>query len=99
MCFPVWLSPCTPRSPMTPPPRKLTALEICGWLVVLLWGLGAARELIVPVLIAALLAFMVAPLSSWLTRWKVPPGIAVAIAGLVLLLPFIALGFAMFTEG
>ncbi|MFW0771233.1 AI-2E family transporter [Arthrobacter koreensis] len=45
----------------------------------LVWLLGHFSLLIIPLMIAALLAGLLAPISSWLRRNKVPSGLAVAV--------------------
>ncbi|WP_415853458.1 AI-2E family transporter [Sinomonas sp. G460-2] len=48
----------------------------------LLWGLAHLSFLVVPVLVAALLAGLLSPVVAWLVRARVPRGLAVAITEL-----------------
>ncbi|WP_422935943.1 AI-2E family transporter [Sinomonas sp. P47F7] len=48
----------------------------------LLWGLAHVSFLVVPVLVAALLAGLLSPIVAWLVRARVPRGLAVAITEL-----------------
>lgn len=59
-------------------------------LVVVLWGIAQARPFLVPLSIAALLAFMMAPLVRTLRRVRVPELVAIVLSLLVMLLPLSA---------
>lgn len=74
-------------------------LLTCALLVVILWGISAARPFLVPVSISALLAFLMAPLVRALARLRVPEIVASLVAALVLLLPIFALGFMVIEQG
>ncbi|MFZ3454170.1 AI-2E family transporter [Arthrobacter sp. 7Tela_A1] len=56
--------------------RLGVVLLVSGGLV---WILGHFSLLIIPLMVAALLAGLLAPISSWLRRNKVPSGLAVAV--------------------
>lgn len=60
--------------------------------VVVLAGLKASQTLIIPFLLALFLAIICAPAVSWLTRRKVPVGVAVLIVVIVLLAVFSGFG-------
>jgi predicted PurR-regulated permease PerM len=55
--------------------------------VVTLWGLHVAAEFFIPVLLAALLAFLMAPVTHLLRRLHAPEWLAVIAAVLVILIP------------
>lgn len=68
------------------------SLMIGAAVVVVLAGLKAAQTLIIPFLLALFLAIICAPAVSWMTRKKVPVGIAVLIVVIVLLAVFSGFG-------
>lgn len=61
-------------------------------LVVVVAGLNAAQTVIIPVLLALLLAILATPAVSWLRRWRIPTVLAVLIVVVILLGVFIAFG-------
>lgn len=68
-------------------------------LVIVMWGVAQARPFLVPLCIAALLAFLMAPLVRALRRLKVPESIAITTSALVLILPFFGILYALFIQG
>jgi AI-2 transport protein TqsA len=68
------------------------SLVIGAAAVVVLAGLKAAQSLAIPFLLSLFLAIICAPVVSWLTRWKIPTGVAVLIVVLVLLAVFSGFG-------
>ena len=60
--------------------------------MVVLAGLKAAQTLIIPFLLALFLAIICAPISAWLTRHKVPVGLAVLIVVIAVLAVFTGFG-------
>lgn len=67
-------------------------------LVVLLWGLSQSGAFLIPVCIAALLAFLLAPLVKLMRRNGVPEIVAVIGGAIVLVLPFSAIGYLLFLQ-
>jgi len=53
--------------------------------VVVLAGLKAAQSLVIPFLLALFLAIICAPAVTWLTRRRVPAGLAVLVVVIVLM--------------
>lgn len=76
----------------SPIPRDLVVVAL---LVVILWGAAQARSFLIPVCIAALLAFLMAPMVAQLRKWKVPEILAIGISALVLVLPFLLIGYLL----
>jgi len=68
------------------------SLMIGAAVVVVLAGLKASQTLIIPFLLALFLAIICAPAVSWLTRKRVPVGVAVLIVVIVLLAVFSGFG-------
>jgi len=68
------------------------SLMIGAAVVVVLAGLKASQTLIIPFLLALFLAIICAPVVSWLTRARVPVGVAVLIVVIVLLAVFSGFG-------
>jgi len=61
-------------------------------LVVIIYGLAKAQSIVVPIMVAVFLAIICAPAVSWMTRKKVPVGVAVLIVVIVLLALFSGFG-------
>lgn len=66
--------------------------------MIIIWGLVASREFLIPVIVAALVALMLMPVVRLLKRMRVPETAAVFLAICVLILPFIGLGTIVVTE-
>lgn len=79
--------------PVTAPP--LTAVL---FVVVLVACLYVGREVLVPVALAVLMSFVLAPLVRLLRRWYVPRGLAVIVVVLVAFAAISALGGLMVTQ-
>src|SRR5262245_42164661 len=77
-------SPYSPTSPRESFPRGLL---VAALLVVILWGLGAARPFWTPVWPSALHASLMNSLVRALARRKVPQWIAVTLSALLRILP------------
>jgi AI-2 transport protein TqsA len=60
--------------------------------VIVLAGLKAAQSLVIPFLLALFLAIICAPAVSWLTRRRVPAGLAVLVVVIILLALFTGFG-------
>jgi predicted PurR-regulated permease PerM len=58
-------------------------------------GLHAGQVLLIPLALAALLAFILDPLVSWLRRWSVPRALAVSLVMVVALSVLLAVGMLM----
>ena len=83
-------------------PRPLgfpTGLLVCGLLVVIVWGVAAARPFLVPVSISALLAFLMAPVVRLLVRWRLPEGLAILASAVLMILPFLVIVFFAVEQG
>src|SRR5690242_5531601 len=59
---------------------------------IIIAALYFGRELFVPIALAILLSFVLAPLVSALQRWRVPRGLSVAVVVLLAFLSIFALG-------
>jgi predicted PurR-regulated permease PerM len=68
-------------------------LLISALLVILIWGLWAARPFLIPVSVSGLLAFMMTPLIRLMRRVHIPEWAAIVLSVLVLLLPLVTLAF------
>ena len=66
--------------------------------VIVLAGLKAAQSLVIPFLLALFLAIICAPAVSWLTRRRVPAGLAVVVVVIVLLAMFTGFGAVVGTS-
>lgn len=80
----------------SPLPRGLV---VAALLVVVVWGITAARPFLAPLCIAALLAFFMAPLVGWMRRLKVPEWLAIAVSVLLIVLPVAFLGYMLVSQG
>lgn len=67
--------------------------------VVIIWGLREAEPFVIPLLLAALLSFLMNPLVSYLERRKVPEWLAVTFSSILLFLPVLAVGSLILREG
>lgn len=77
----------SPRStPNTPFPKELFTLAL---VVILLWGAWVAQAFLIPVSLAALLAFLMAPVVRIIVRFKAPEWLAITLTAVLLLLPVI----------
>lgn len=65
-------------------PRELFTLAL---IVVLFWGAWVAQAFLIPVSLAALLAFLTAPLVRVMCQYKVPEWLAILLSAILLLLP------------
>lgn len=97
-----------PKSPLPPPtePRPIESsrfhtppLIAAALLVVVLWGVVQARPFLIPVCIAALLSFLMAPLVRTLQRLHAPNWVAVTISAVLMILPFVGLGLMLVNQG
>jgi len=68
------------------------SLYVGAALIIVLAGFKAAQTLVIPFLLALFLAIICAPAVTWLTRRKVPAGIAVVAVVIVLLAVFSGFG-------
>jgi AI-2 transport protein TqsA len=66
--------------------------------VIVLAGLKAAQSLVIPFLLALFLAIICAPAVSWMTRRRVPAGLAVLVVVIVLLAMFTGFGAVVGTS-
>jgi predicted PurR-regulated permease PerM len=69
-----------------------------SWIVIL-WGLEAGRAFLVPILLASLLAFLVAPIVRFLRSKNFPEVVALAVVGVLLFLPFLVISILALSEG
>ena len=68
-------------------------------LVVLFWGINAAELFLVPVCVAAMLAFLLAPLVRLLKAARAPEWLAITASAILLLLPFSVIGIMLIDQG
>ncbi len=73
-----------------PTPNR-SPLYILGAIVVILWGLHAASGFFIPVLLAALLAFLMAPVIRILRKMRLPEWACVIASALLIILPLVGL--------
>lgn len=85
--------------PVLPTPYRAQSrpqgLATSAYLIVIIWGVIAARPFLVPVFISALLAFSMAPGVRFLRRQKLPELVVLIISSIVLILPFPTLGYGL----
>jgi predicted PurR-regulated permease PerM len=87
------------RSAHVPAPFGPIGLWVTALIIVILWGAVVARPFLIPVSIAAFIAFLLAPLVRVLNRRGVPDAIAIALSLLILVLPIALLGFLLVRQG
>jgi len=72
------------------PPTLLPFLQAAAYLVVIAWGVGAARHLISILLLSLLLAYCILPLPQWLMhRFKLRKGAAIGSAATIIALGYL----------
>jgi predicted PurR-regulated permease PerM len=71
---------------LTPTFRR-SPLYVFVAIVIALWGLRTASDFLIPVFLAALLAFLMAPVMRVLSRWKLPDWACVTVAAVLIVLP------------
>ena len=77
-----------------------TPLFTLACLMIVIWGLVEGRSFLLPVFIAAFLAFLMAPLHRILMKHlKIPDVIAVILSAVVFLSPLVLLGFLLAQQG
>jgi predicted PurR-regulated permease PerM len=78
---------------------RLPKVYFIAALVVLFWGLTEAKSFLIPISLAVLLAFMMAPVVRLLHRGRVPEWLAVVLSALLLVLPIVGVLYAVVNEG
>ncbi len=68
-------------------------LRVVALWVVILWGISHAKDFLVPLCVAALLAFMMVPLIRFLNRFRIPDPVAILLSILILLAPLPLIGY------
>jgi AI-2 transport protein TqsA len=76
----------------TESPRSAHPLVLLAALVIIAAGLRVAAPVVVPLFVSLFLAMIASPLIGWLSRRKVPHGIAIAMVGGMLLGSLLLLG-------
>lgn len=84
-------------SPSSSPSHSNRVVQVAAW-VVILWGVAQARELLVPLCLAALLAFLMAPIIRRMERARFPEGLSVILSALLLILPIAGAGILIVGE-
>lgn len=79
--------------------KKPQGLQNLAYLIVVFWGVGTASPFLIPISLAGLLAFMMAPLVRLLKKLHIPEGISIFFSALILILPFIGIGYAIVQQG
>jgi predicted PurR-regulated permease PerM len=75
-------------------------LRNAAFLIVLLWGVGEGRAFLIPLCVAGLLAFLMAPIHRFLQRrLKAPDGVAVALSAIALISPLLLIGYLLVRQG
>jgi len=77
-------------------PRGLTILSL---LVVTFWGISEAQTFLIPICIAALLAFLMAPLVRVMRSSGFPEWSAITVSSILLVLPFLTLFSVLVWQG
>jgi predicted PurR-regulated permease PerM len=75
------------------PTFRQSPLFVFAALVIALWGVHAAAEFCIPVMLAALLAFLMAPITRTLHMLKLPQWACVTLAALLIILPLAGMGY------
>jgi predicted PurR-regulated permease PerM len=70
-----------------------------AYLVVIIWGVAAAKPFLLPICLAGLLALLMAPIVKLMLALRAPEWLAITVSALILLLPFVALGFGIERQG
>ncbi len=79
--------------------KRSSGFTIVVYSIIFLWGMAAGREFLVPIAISALLAFLILPVTRYLTKHKFPEWAAISISTVVLVLPFISAAIVLVHEG
>jgi predicted PurR-regulated permease PerM len=74
-------------------------LVFMSFLTITLWGAVQARTVLIPLCLAALLAFLLAPGVRILRKWKVSELPAVTLVSLLLLLPLVGIAYEAVVQG
>jgi len=77
--------------------RNDRVLTLAAWIVVF-WGMIQAKSFIIPIILAALLGFLMMPVVTLLKKRKLPEWAALSIASILLFLPVLALGGLLVNE-
>lgn len=83
---------------MTQPQAPKSFLLNAAAFMVIIWGLSAARSFLIPLLLAALLAFAMAPVTRFLRRFRLPEWASVLLTTLLVVVPLGALIYAAISE-
>lgn len=73
-------------------------LRLVALWVIVIWGMSQARDFLIPLCVAGLLAFMMIPLIRLLKRAYLPDWLAILISLVVLVLPIPAFGFLVVSQ-
>lgn len=75
-------------------------IQKAAYLVVLGWGISAGRPFLLPMCVAGLLAFLMAPAQRFLSaRLRLPDGLAILFSALLLLSPLALVGTLLAVQG
>lgn len=77
--------------------RDINSLKLASWIIIL-WGASQAKLFLVPLLLAALLGFLMTPLVTLLRKRKIPEWAALFLAAFLLFLPVMGLVFLIVKE-
>jgi predicted PurR-regulated permease PerM len=75
------------------PSFRKSPLFTLAAVTLVLWGMHAAAEFCIPVMLAALLAFLMAPVTRILHRWKLPEWACVVVAAVLIILPLAGISY------
>ncbi len=76
-----------------------SGLSTATFLVILFWGISVGSPFLIPLCIAALLAFLLAPLVRIMKIVRIPEWLAITLSAILLLLPFSAVGYLLLNQG
>ncbi|MBI3558336.1 MAG: AI-2E family transporter [Deltaproteobacteria bacterium] len=79
--------------------RQIDGLQTAAFLIILFWGISEARPLLIPLSIAGLLAFLLAPFVRLMKSLRIPEWLAITLSTILLLLPFSAVGYLLLDQG
>src|SRR5690242_7254554 len=77
----------------------MAALKLFAYLTVALWGISQARDVILPLCLAALFSILLSPGVSLFRRCHLPESLALVLTALVFLLPLAALIYEAIVQG
>ncbi len=87
-----------PRNSLPKNTLPRNTLRWAAW-VVILWGVTQAKSFLIPLFLASLLAFLMAPVVNQLRKKKLPEWAALTLSSILLFLPVFGIIILLFNEG